>query len=253
MMPFRISCVAFLCMTAASAIAQTPEQLFQHGNMLYQQGRLSEARESYEKILAGGSASGELFYNLGNTYYKTGDISLAILNYERALRYLPQDDDLRHNLQLANLLITDRIEPAPRLFIWDAWDGVKNAFSLNAATWLAYVAFLLVFASMTFMVLSRTYRLKKIALFSTVGSAVLFVFFLVVFLARLSDFNRTDEAILTAAIATVKNSPDARSSDAFVLHGGVKVRIIDAVSEWIEIRLADGKVGWVEKNSVVVI
>jgi len=33
--------------------------------------------------------------------------------------------------------------------------------------------------------------------------------------------------------------------DAFVIHEGLKVRITDAVGEWVRIALPDGKVGWV--------
>jgi SH3-like domain-containing protein len=52
---------------------------------------------------------------------------------------------------------------------------------------------------------------------------------------------------------TVKNSPDAKSSDAFVLHGGVKVQLIDSVGGWSKVRIADGKVGWLEASAVEVI
>ena len=49
-------------------------------------------------------------------------------------------------------------------------------------------------------------------------------------------------------IVTIKNSPDAASSDAFVLHSGVKVQITDRVSSWVKIKIADGKVGWMEEK-----
>ncbi|MBP1691769.1 MAG: hypothetical protein H6Q32_1121, partial [Bacteroidetes bacterium] len=64
----------------------------------------------------------------------------------------------------------------------------------------------------------------------------------------LNDLNRQNEAVVTSNIVTVKNSPDEKSSDAFVLHGGVKVQIVDQLSSWIKVRLADGKVGWMESK-----
>jgi tetratricopeptide (TPR) repeat protein len=232
------------------ALGESPEQLFQRGNQMYQQERLEEARAAYESVVGMGYGSGELFYNLGNTYYRSGEIAPAILNYERALRYIPQDEDLRHNLQLANLLITDRIEPTPRLFFLEFWDDLKNAMSLQGTTWLAYLAYLLVFVSLTVLFLARTYLLKKIGMVAAVVSLFFFASLLILFVAKLADFTEENEAIVMEPVVTVKNSPDAGSSDAFVLHNGVKVEIVDSVNDWIEIRLADGKVGWIELSTV---
>jgi hypothetical protein len=101
--------------------------------------------------------------------------------------------------------------------------------------------------------LARTFALRKIAILAGSGSLVLFLFFLVVLIARLGDVTRTDEAVVMSQIVTVKNSPDAKSSDAFVLHGGVKVQLIDRVGSWSKVRIADGKVGWLEATAVEVI
>jgi tetratricopeptide (TPR) repeat protein len=246
----RLILVMVLVLPGRLALGETPEQLFQQGNQMYQLERLEEARAAYEGIVAMGYGSGELFYNLGNTYYRSGEIALAILSYERALRYIPQDEDLRHNLQLANLLITDRIEPTPRLFFLEFWDDLKNAISLQGTTWLAYLAYLLVFASLTLLFLARTYLLKRIGMMSAVVSLFLFATLLFLFAAKLADFTEENEAIVMEPVVTVKNSPDAGSSDAFVLHSGVKVEITDSVNEWIEIRLADGKIGWIVLSGV---
>jgi tetratricopeptide (TPR) repeat protein len=242
-----------LSVCAGFSAAQSPDIMFQQANQLYQQGKVVEAKDLYETILHNGYVSGDLYYNLGNAYYKAGNIPRAILFYERALRLIPNDDDLRHNLQLAYLMITDRIEPAPKLFVWEYWDGLKDFFSLRAATWLLYIGFLVVNAAIATMVLARRYAVRKAALVVGVACGVVFILFVLLFVAKLSDSNRTDEAVLQSGIVTVKNSPDAKSSDAFVLHGGVKVQIIDRVGDWVKIRLADGKVGWMEVTAAEVI
>ena len=247
------SALLLLCLLAARAPGQSPEQLFQQGNMQYQQGKLAEARQIYEGLLVRGYVSGELYYNLGNAYYKSGDVARAILSFERALKLMPNDDDLRHNLQLANLMITDKIEPTPRLFIWDYWDSIKQSMSLQGMTWLMYVFFVLTIGSIVVVVLSRTYRARRLAFTYGAANGLIFLFLLVVLGSRVSDLSARDRAIVTAGITTVKNSPDPKSSDAFVLHGGVKVQITDLLSGWIKIRLADGKVGWMESTAAEVI
>jgi tetratricopeptide (TPR) repeat protein len=242
-----------LLVSAGTVFAQSPEQVFQQGNMLYQQGSLEEARKAYETLLGQGYASGELYYNLGNVYYRTGNISRGILFYERAARLIPQDEDLQHNLTLANLRITDRIEPTPRLFIWDWWDGLKNALSLQGLTWLTFSMYLIVVAFVALLLLGGSYTVRRVGLIGSAVTGAVFLLLLAGFIGRLADVGATDEAILMASVATVKNSPDPKSSDAFVLHSGVKVWVIDRVSEWVKIRLADGKQGWVERSSIEVI
>jgi tetratricopeptide (TPR) repeat protein len=238
-----------LVLLGCGAFGQSPEQVYEQANSLYQQGKVAEARDLYESIVQNGHVSGDIYYNLGNAHYKTGNIAKAILSYERARRLMPSDEDLRHNLQLANLLITDRIEPAPRLFVWDTWDAVKNMVSTRTATWLAYSVFIVFVLSVSLVLLARTYRLRKAGFVASVVAGLTLVVFLTFLFAKIADDRRTDEAIVLASITTVKNSPDSRSSDAFVLHAGVKIQIIDSVSDWVKIRLADGKVGWMEKGA----
>lgn len=122
--------ILLLVLTATVARSQTPESLFRQGNTLYQQGRFAEARSAYEQILKSGFVSGEVLFNLGNAYYKTGDIAKAILYYERARRLMPGDDDLLHNLQLANLQIADRLEPTP-----DSSSGNSGTACADRSPW----------------------------------------------------------------------------------------------------------------------
>ena len=238
---------------AGPALAQSPEQVFQQGNMLYQQGSLEEARKAYETLLGQGYVSGELYYNLGNVYYRTGSIARGILFYERAARLIPQDEDLQHNLLLANLRITDRIEPTPRLFIWEWWDGLKSALSLQGLTWLTYMSYLVVIAFAALLLLGGSYTVRRVGLAGSAATGVVFLILVALLIGRLADLGATDEAILMSSVTTVKNAPDQKSSDAFVLHSGVKLWVIDRVSEWVKIRLADGKQGWVERSAIEVI
>jgi SH3-like domain-containing protein len=46
----------------------------------------------------------------------------------------------------------------------------------------------------------------------------------------------------------VKSSPDKESLDAFILHEGTKFTILDNLSNWTKIKIANGNIGWVEEN-----
>jgi tetratricopeptide (TPR) repeat protein len=69
---------ALLC-AVSSMRAQSPQQVLDHANKLYEQNKFAEARDAYETILRNGYSNGELYYNLGNAYYKSGNIAKAIL------------------------------------------------------------------------------------------------------------------------------------------------------------------------------
>ena len=50
---------------------------------------------------------------------------------------------------------------------------------------------------------------------------------------------------------TAKSSPSVNSVDLFVLHEGTKVIITDgSMKGWKEIRIADGKEGWIETTKL---
>jgi tetratricopeptide (TPR) repeat protein len=245
----RIGLVMLLLGISCAARAQDPHALLVQANLAYQQGRVEEAKTTYEQIVRLGYDSGELFYNLGNAYYRTGNIPRAVLNYERAARIMPNDDDLRHNLRLASLMAVDRIEPAPRLFLWDWWDGVKSWFSITSAGVVMLLLFALTCGALAVVLLARTYALRRIAALVVIVIGFFFLFSVIVVAGKTFDLGRDDEAVVLAQIATVKNSPDEKGTDAFVLHGGVKVTIIDRLNTWMKIRLADGKVGWMASSA----
>lgn len=245
--------IVLALLNVSGVYAQSPAQFFEQANQFYQEGKFVEAAARYETLLHNGYGGAELHYNLGNAYYKDGNVAKAILNYERARKLNSSDDDLRHNLQIANLMITDKIEAAPRLFVWDYWESVKGSFPLNTITWIAYAVYVMLLGSLSFVIAARSFRVRKLGLTAAFCSAVLLLACILILVGKVSDLNNRDAAIVTAELTTIKNSPDTKSSDAFVLHAGVKIQITDSVSDWMKIRLADGKVGWMEKSAAEII
>ncbi len=102
---------------------------FQQGNEYYQQKHYDKAVETYEKLVQSGYEGTSLYYNLGNAYYRTGKVGYAILYYEKALKLSPGDDDIIHNLNIANLKIIDKVESLPEFFLFQWWEGLLAFFS----------------------------------------------------------------------------------------------------------------------------
>jgi len=252
----RGTVIAVLCLFAASVAALRAEEAgirFSAANELYRAGKYREAAAAYGEIIANGYESPALYYNLGNTLFKTGDIPAAILNFERAARLSPGDDDIRHNLRLANLRIIDNIEPVPQLF-FQAWWGDLVGSSSSAGWGTAAVSALWLAA-----ILLAAYRLNRSPLgqrLLLLGGVVAVLFSLFAFTAGAVQDGREasgSEAILFTPSVSVKSAPDTQSADLFVLHEGVKMDLLDSVGEWRKIRLADGKIGWLPAADLQVI
>ncbi|HEX6791801.1 MAG TPA: hypothetical protein VF247_10870, partial [Candidatus Krumholzibacteria bacterium] len=74
------------------------------GNALYQQKKYPQAIDYYQRSYSADSVlTGKMLYNRGNALLKSGKAAAAVESYVQALQYLPDDEDTRHNLELAVL------------------------------------------------------------------------------------------------------------------------------------------------------
>jgi len=242
--------ILFSILAAGTTFANQLDKLMQEGGDYYRNGEYDKAIETYEKIVLDGYEGTTLFYNLANSYYRIGKLGYAILNYERALKLSPIDEDIKHNLAFANLSTIDRIQPLPKFFIFDIWETILGMFSVNGWSYLAYFLYiiLLLFAAYYFFV--KTIFQQKLILFSGLGMLVILALTISLLVVKVNRETTEKSGVIVVQSVTVKTSPDIQSTDTFVIHEGLKVRLEDKLDEWIKIRLADGKVGWLLTKNV---
>jgi Ca-activated chloride channel family protein len=73
-------------------------------NALYQEKNFDRALDYYQRAFSPDSVlTGRMLYNRGNALLKSGRPGEAVESYIQALQYLPDDEDVRHNLELAVL------------------------------------------------------------------------------------------------------------------------------------------------------
>jgi tetratricopeptide (TPR) repeat protein len=224
--------------------AQAPDATFLHANELYRAGNYLEAAKEYESIVQQGYVNADVYFNLGDAYYRAGKLAPAIIAFERASRLHPHDADIEHNLKLLYLKTPDRIEPVPDLFLLQWMRTIGALVSPATVRGLFLGSWMLLFGALAAIALVRSAAIVR-----SLRMALLVFFISVVMwggmlgIQSLQD-SSSDQAIITAQVVTAKSSPDARSVDAFVIHEGLKVKLTDAVGDWVKITLADGKVGW---------
>jgi len=92
---------------------------------------------------------------------------------------------------------------------------------------------------------------KKRIYFITSILSVIFVTISLFFAYRNKHHvNNNIEAIIFSAAAPVKNAPTNSSDVYFELHEGTKVLILETLDNWKKIKIADGKMGWIDSAAL---
>ncbi len=247
---------AWLVVLAAGMFLATPSlradeaaSLFAQGNQRYTQGDYEGAIRAYESILERGFESWQVYYNLGNAYYKRGEIGKAILNFERARRLNPRDEDIRHNLDLANLKVVDRINAIPEFFFVRWLKFLARLLPLATLGWLA-LGFYGVAASLWIVRLFARGKLRSTLTAVLIPAVAAWIALLTLAAYRFYIDRADTYAIVLVEKVDARSAPEQDGTEVFAIHEGVKVRIDRQENQWAKIRLADGKVGWIPLSAV---
>ncbi len=233
------------------AKAQKPEELLTKANSLYNENAFDSALVVYKGILDQGYSSATLYYNIGNTYYKLRNYPLAIYYYEKSLKLEPNNEDTKHNIEIAQLFLTDKIETVPELFIKTWWNNLSNLFTIN--TW-SIITLILIGTSLIcifFYITAKTRSLKKGMFFSGILVIIFTICSLSISINKYNYINTHNEGIIISPTITIKSSPSTSSVDLFVLHEGSKVKILDNTDGWEKIKIANGSIGWLPTSAVI--
>ncbi len=243
--------VAFLVLLmSVSATAQTKQQ----ADSLYAKENYKAAVTMYQKLVDRDGVAPELYYNMGNCYYKLDEIAKSILNYERAQLLDPSDSDTKTNLALARGKTADKVTPPSQMFFISWWKELTNLMKISDWMLVAFTTFVLMLTGILVYAFMTTVKYRKIGVY---GAMVCLVVSIVANLSALSQYMtiiHRDYAVVMTPAVTVKSSPSGSSTDLFVIHEGTKVEILDAtMKEWREVRLEEGKVGWIHVSDMEVI
>lgn len=227
--------------------ANAQNEAFQKANSAYQAGAYEEAIQRYDSIVNSGYESAALYYNLANAHYKLGALAPAILNYEKALHLAPKDEEILHNLKLAEQKRVDRFEALPPNLFKAFRFGILLAFS--PSTW-AIIAIILLFVASLGIGLYFLSSRKRLGFILALSLSVLGLFSAWMAFQHQAHLEQHPALIVMSESAYVKSGPGTEAEDLFILHAGTKVVRVDEYESWTKIRLIDGKIGWLPKGSL---
>lgn len=223
---------------------------FDKGNALYQKGKYEQAVTAYESVLKTKEHSAELYFNLGNCYYKLNKVAPSIYNYEKALLLNPDDTEIQNNLKFAQKLQIDDIKTVEKVGFSKVIEDFTNTFHYN--TWggitvgLSFL-FLVFFIGYYFSQITVSKRLFFFGMFFVM---LLLIVSVAAAIFEKNQYNNDQPAIVFSEIVSVKSEPKNGATDAFVLHEGTKVYVIESLDNWDKIQLTDGNEGWIENSAI---
>jgi len=98
-----------------------------------------------------------------------------------------------------------------------------------------------------------TIRKKRFYFSSAIISIVFFLGVFTMAYLTFNDVQKDAPAIVFAESSEVKIAPKMGGENAFILHEGTKVQILDRDGDWLRIVLADGKDGWILTTDVKIL
>ncbi len=237
-----------LLLVSVNVYASENARMYIDGIKYYNDGDFDKSVEIFEKIVDTGVKNGELFYNLGNANFKSGNLGKAILWYERASKLTPNDPDLKFNFQYVKGFVKDKSDEKgfsvyKVLFFW------KQLLGQNTIKWCG-ISLSCLFWIMIIFQLVKGRKLMKIHTGLTLTLALIFI------LTASYDYYSErfiKKAVILSAKVSVRSGLTDDSTELFILHVGTSVSVEDKRKNYIKIRFSEGKIGWVEKESLEII
>ncbi|MEJ1221333.1 tetratricopeptide repeat protein [Sediminicola sp. 1XM1-17] len=243
--------IIFLIITMISfwGTAQN-EQLFDQATQAYNEGKYNQAIENYKKIIENGEHSAAVYFNLGNTYYKLNKIAPSIYYYEKSLLLDPSDQEVKNNLGFARNMTLDAIEQMPETGVGRILSNITGFMSYDQWAYTAIIFMLLfVLGYLGYYFLTYSSQ-KRIAFIGSIISLVVSLLAVLIAYTEYANYKSEQPAIVFENEVVVKSEPNSRSQETFRIHEGTKVFVLDTLSDWNKIRLADGKTGWLPSQDI---
>ncbi len=244
-------CLAILLGGGIFASAQDSiEALFIQGNASYQKGDFASAERDYRKMVEAGVVDGSVFYNLGNACFKQKKLGEAIYYWEKARRLRPFDQDIRENLDLANLLLVDRIDAPQDPLPLRMLNRAVHLLSIRLESWTVLLLFLVANGLFAIYQLAKNPRPALAALMGALVAGFLVSLFAASLAWKIYESGYRRDAVVVEQKVDLRSGPGTDNITVFTVHEGIIVRIRGEAEGWYQVSLPNGWSGWLQQNAI---
>jgi len=244
----RILLLLLLLSTTTQTYASVPyNQWWEKANHLYENKSYDSAVFYYEKLTAQHPENALIYFNLGNSYYRMNEIGNAVLNYERALKIRPGFKEAQDNLELTQSRIPNRIQSSQDIFFIGWW---KSLTSVRMAEVWALITLVLFLVTLAIFVLRRWNRSPG-WMRPQVTLATSLLCICALFLAYVSAKRKTthNHAVVMEQNAAMRENIKSTKAQTLIPEGTV-LKIESEDANWAQVKLPNGRNGWIEKSAL---
>jgi len=242
---WRFGILLFTLVFAGNLFAADVATEFNTANKWYAEGKFAAAAAAYEKILQSGVISPALWFNYGNAEFKLGQTGRAIAAYRRAELLAPRDDEVRANLDFVRRQVDGPTVHGSR---WENWLGT---LTLNEWTLLAAAAFWLTFGLFAARQIRPVLRSRLRGL--TAGLVIVTILSCAGLSAATAIHFTKQTAIVVEPEATARSGPFTEAQDAFKVHDGAELAVLNRRENWLQVSDGSGRIGWLPARQVEVL
>jgi len=244
----KILKLSIIMLLSASQILASSDSLYTDALSLYEQGNFETALESWQRVVESGFESPELYYNMGNAAFRSNSIGHAVLYYEKALKLDPSMNDAENNLEFLSRYKSDAFEEVPEFFLRTWFSKAVHALPEHAWSIMALAGFVFTLAFLLLYIFTRGLTLKKTSFFASLAGLLFTVFTLSSALASHHEIIHPESGIILSPSVLVRSTPSETGTELFILHEGTRVKVNEEVTGWHNIRIIDGREGWIRTD-----
>jgi hypothetical protein len=231
-----------------SFFASDPEALYTAAVSAYERENFEESLRLFRELIAAGHEAADIYYNMGNAAFRSHSIGYSILYYEKALKLDPRHRDAAHNLDYVSRYKEDVFEEVPEFFL-RAWTGAMvDVLSERSWSLLALISFVLFLSMVLVYLFSRGLVWKKTGFFSALIALIIFSVTGLSALSGHRQIAQPTEGIIVAPSVVVRSTPNESGTELFILHEGTPVHVNESLTDWQNIRIIDGREGWIRAS-----
>ncbi|MEO7424434.1 MAG: tetratricopeptide repeat protein [Fibrobacteria bacterium] len=217
---------------------------YRQANSAYEKSDFAKAAELYRSAIDEGVADSRLYFNYGNCLFRLNQAGMAILYYEKARKLDPNDQDIAYNLRFVNAQIIDKNPAQESNALTRTIAFAHSAFSINEGLWISAGLFALVFLAAILALYAGTAFRSALITFMVLAALFLLAISPSLYF-KIREQESLQYGIVLKPAVEMFSGPGENFQILTQVHEGTKFEIVETRGDWVSVKLANGKGGFV--------